>query len=186
MNITFLKGYPDKVGRRLIWSGFGTGPLSYAPATGDPIYFPLYGNSIDAIPQAMSTSGNYEVKFAPSAVGARANWSAFWFYSGRQGVLSVVQNAAGSGMTPGTYTAAATGGGGTGASITVVVATATTLGAITITPGYGYTSAPTFAPATGGTPATFTVAVAPASGQVASAVNLSAESVQLSGFGGTY
>lgn len=186
MQITFLKGYPDYIGKRYAWAGFGNGPSSYAPATGDPVFFPRYDNYVDAIPDCSSQSGNYTLKFVPSLVGARAAWSAFWYYSGRQGVLSVVQLAAGVGMTVGSYTVAATGGGGTGASITFAVLTATTIGPITIVPGFGYTSAPTFSPATGGTPVTFTVTVAPASGQAPATTNLSTEAAQVSGLGGTY
>ena len=64
---------------------------------------------------------------------------------------------AGSGQTPGTYTVNATGGGGTGAQASIVV---NSDGTVTQQPtvldqGSGYTSAPTFTLAAGGTPATF-------------------------------
>lgn len=187
MNITFLKGYPDYIGKRFAWAGFGTGPASYNPAVGDPVLFPRYDNYVDAIPSCMSVSGNYELKFVPSAAGARATWNAYWYYSGREGVTSVVQNVAGSGMTAGTYALSASGGGGTGFAGTVTVLTATTIATPVITnPGSGYTSAPTITATTGGTAPTFTVTVAAASGAVANTTNLSTETAQVSGLGGTY
>jgi hypothetical protein len=136
----------------------------------------------------MSVSGNYELKFVPSAVGARATWSAQWFYSGAQGVLTAVQLAAGSGMTPGTYIVNGTGGSGSGAQISVTVLTATTIATpVVLKAGTGYGgSVPTFTPVTGGTAPTFTVTAAPASGPVPAATNLSTEAAQVSGFGGTY
>lgn len=184
MQLTFLQGYPDYVGKRFIFSGFGNGPASYS-AAGDPIVLPRYNNYIDNIFPALSTSGAYEVTATPSGVGARQNWSLFW--SGVLGtVASVAQNAAGTGQTPGTYIVNATGGGGVGAQISVVVATATTLGTITVlNAGRGYTSAPTFTLASGGTPATLTATLTVA-GPVAPTTNLSAETVQIGGFGGVY
>jgi hypothetical protein len=186
MQLTFLHGYPDYVGKRFIFAGYGTGPVSYL-ATGDPIVLPRYDNYIDTAFPALTLSGNYEVRFAPSTSGSRAIQSAFWFYSGKQGVVSVTQNVAGTGMTPGTYVANATGGGGAGAQIQVTVLTATTIGPVVLlSTGSGYTSGPTFAPATGGTPPTFNVVIAPGSGLVAAGLNLSAETVQFGGFGGVY
>ena len=186
MQLTFLHGYPDYIGKRFAIVGYGNGPASYA-ITGDPVYLPRYDNYVDVLFSVLSVSGNYDVKFQPSNFGARATWSALWFYSGKQGVATVVQLAAGTGMTPGTYLASATGGGGTGAQIQVTVLTATTIGPVVIlNSGSGYTSAPTFAPVTGGTPPTFTVTAAPASGAVPATTNLSQETVQCGGFGGVY
>jgi hypothetical protein len=71
----------------------------------------------------------------------------------RQGssVKSVIVLTQGSGQTVGTYQVAATGGGGTGAIIQVVVASATSISVSVVQGGFGYTSAPTFTLATGGT-----------------------------------
>jgi hypothetical protein len=70
-------------------------------------------------------------------------------------VSSVVISAAGSGQTNGTYAIAANfGGGGTGAIITVVISGGAITSAVVTNAGYGYTSAPTFTVAEGGTPGT--------------------------------
>lgn len=184
MQLTFLHGYPDYVGKRFNFCGYGNGPASYV-ATGDPIVLPRYNNYIDIVFEALSVSGAYAVRGLQSTFGVRASWALLW--SGVLGtVASVAQNVAGTGQTPGTYIINATGGGGVGARISVVVATATTLGAITvINAGVGYTSAPTFTLASGGTPATLTATLTVA-GPVAPATNLSAQVVQIGGFGGVY
>lgn len=184
MQLTLFQGYPDRVGRRFIWAGYGTGPLSYA-ATGDSLVLPLFNNYIDVAFAALTDSGAYWVTPLPSGLGPRASW--VLLYSGVLGtVASVAQNVAGSGQTPGTYIVSATGGGGSGAKISVVVATATTLGTITVlNAGIGYTSAPTFTLASGGTPATLTATLTTA-GPVAAATNLSGETLQIGGFGGVY
>jgi len=146
MQLTFLHGYPDYVGKRLIFAGYGSGPASYL-ATGDPVVLPRYGNYIDIIFSALSVSGNYQVTAQPSSFGARATWSLLW--SGiAGGVASVTAAAAGvgTGMTPGTYIINATGGtGGTGGQIQVVVTSAAQVGAITVlSGGKGYTVAQTW------------------------------------------
>jgi hypothetical protein len=170
------------------------GPASYA-AAGDPVYNPATGTYIDFPMDALTKSGNYEVKFFPTAAGVGSNyiragapsvtqsgWTAIWQYSGKQGV-TVVQNVAGSGMTPGTVVPIVFAGGtGGGAAGTVTVLTATTI-AITLTSTGSYTVAPTATiSGTGGTPATLTVALTPSGGVVAPGTNLSAEIVQFGAF----
>jgi hypothetical protein len=184
MQLTFLQGYPDYVGKRFIFAGYGNGPASYV-ASGDSILLPRYDNYIDVIFSALTVGGAYEVKAMPSVYGNRAPFVLLW--SGVAGtVASVAQNAAGTGMTPGTYIVNATGGGGQGAQASVVVASATTLGAITVlNAGTGYASAPTFTLAAGGTSATLTATLATA-GPVAAGFNLSQQVVQIGGFGGVY
>lgn len=184
MQLTFLQGYPDYVGKRFIFAGYGSGPASYA-AAGDPIVLPRYDNYIDTVFGALSVSGAYQITAKPSGFGARQTWNLLW--AGVLGtVASVAQNAAGTGMTPGTYIVNATGGGGVGAQISVVVLTATTIATpVVLNAGQGYTSAPTFTLAAGGTPATLTATLTVA-GPVAPTTNLSAEVVQLGGFGGVY
>jgi hypothetical protein len=184
MQLTFLHGYPDYIGKRFAFAGYGNGPSSYV-ATGDPIVLPRYDNYIDVIFSALSVGGAYEVKALPQSFGNRATQTLVW--SGVLGtVASVAQNVAGTGQTPGTYIVNATGGGGSGAQISVVVATATTLGAIKVlNAGVGYTSAPTFTLASGGTPATLTATLTVA-GPVAPGTDLSAQVVQIGGFGGVY
>lgn len=185
MQLTFLQGYPDYVGKRFNFAGYGTGPASYDP-TGDPIALPRYNNYIDVVFPAQSISGAYSITAVPSGYGSRQTWKLFW--SGVAGaVASLAIAGAGSGQTPGTYLVTATGGGGSGAVASIVVAGG---GTVTATPtivsaGEGYASAPTFTLAAGGTPATFTPTLTTA-GPVASGTDLSGQTVQLGGFGGVY
>lgn len=169
------------------------GPTSYAQATGDPVANPAPGDYISAPFPALTKSKNYLVTFFPSAVddvrcgalsGMQSGWTALWLYSGNLGVSSVVQNAAGSGMTPGTVAAISfSGGGGTGAAGTVTVLTATTVSIALTNSGSGYTTTPTATVAgTGGTPPTLTAAVFPGYGPVGNTTNLSAETLQFGAF----
>lgn len=171
---------------------YATGPSSYSQATGDPVSNPGANEYITFPNDCTTKSGNYSVRFRPLATGigsagiragapsaSQSGWVAFWIYSGSQGVTSVVQLAAGSGMTPGTYPLVATGGGGSGFSgiLTVTSAVAATI-AIT-SGGQGYATVPTITPpVTGGTAPTFTVTVAPSGGLVTNTANLSAETIQ--------
>lgn len=167
---------------------YGNGPASYA-ATGDPVYNPGANEYINFPITVLSQSGNFMVKFFPAATGtnliragapspSQSGWTAVWQYSGKQGV-NVVQNVAGSGMTPGTVVPIVfTGGTGAGAAGTVTVLTATTI-SINITNSGSYTTAPTATiSGTGGTPATLTASTSPAAGVVPAGTNLSAETVQ--------
>jgi hypothetical protein len=167
----------------LLWA---KGPASYL-AAGDPVYNPGANEYINFPDTALTLSGNYQVKFFPKSVpniraGApspgQSGWTALWLYSGKQGV-TVVQNVAGSGMTPATVVPLVfSGGTGGGAAGTVTVLTATTI-KITLTNTGSYTVAPTATiSGTGGTPATLTVALTPSGGVVAPTTNLSAEVVQ--------
>lgn len=80
MQLTLLHGYPDRVGKRLIFCGSGVGPSSYVvkASGGDPISIPAFQNYADVIFPAMSLSGTYIVYPYPSAVGPRATWSLQW------------------------------------------------------------------------------------------------------------
>jgi hypothetical protein len=167
----------------LLWAA---GPASYA-AAGDPVYNAGGSEYINFPSSALTKSGNYEVKFFPTTVpniraGApspgQSGWTALWLYSGKQGV-TVVQNATGTGMTPGTYPISFSGGTGGGAAGTVTVS-ATAVTAVKITNSGSYTVAPTatIGGTPGGTPATLTVALTPSGGVVAAATDLSAEVVQ--------
>lgn len=81
MQLTLLKGYPDVVGRRAIWSGSGSGPTSYSGGTsgGDSITGLPFQFYIDSIFSAVSVSGTYLVVAQRSAVGARATFKLRWF-----------------------------------------------------------------------------------------------------------
>jgi hypothetical protein len=166
----------------------GTGPASYSINGGDILYNPGAGDYIEFPMETITQSGTYELLPIPTSAGylragapspSQSGWRWLWVYSGRQGVLTVVQNAAGVGMTPGTVVPIVFAGTGTGAAGTFTVLTATT-GTINVTnTGTGYTGTPTATVSgTGGTPPTLTVTAAPASGPVPNGTNLSAEVVQ--------
>jgi hypothetical protein len=190
MQLTLLHGYPDFVGLRCTWCGYGNGPSSLL-STGDPISLPRYNYYIDDIGgDFISVSGNYGVVGKPSAVGPRASWVLVWRFATSGSVASVTigSSGAGTGMTPGTYLISATGGGGTGAQVSVVVASSTLVSSATvISPGSGYTSAPTIpTTALGGAPPSLTAVLSVIAAPVAAGANLSAEQVQIMGFGGQY
>jgi hypothetical protein len=87
-------------------------------------------------------------------------------------------------MTAGTYALTFSTGNATG-TITVSTSAVT---AINITSsGSGYLSVPTVSAATGGTPPTLTATIGIVNGiEVPAGTNLSAETIQLAGFGGEY
>jgi hypothetical protein len=41
MQLTLLHGYPDLIGKRFAFVGYGTGPASYSRTTGDAIALPI-------------------------------------------------------------------------------------------------------------------------------------------------
>jgi hypothetical protein len=186
MQLTFLNGYPDYVGRRFIFCGFGNGPSSY-DINGDPISpLPRFANYIDIVFSVLSVGGAYAITAFPSSHGPRAIWRLLW--SGIAGTIaSVAETTPGTDMTPGTYIIDGTGGGGVGAQISVAVADPETLGTITIlNAGQGYGTVPTFdLAAAGGTPAVLTATLT-TPGPVAQGTDLSQETVQIGGFGGVY
>lgn len=194
MNLRFLTGLaqPSKIpqGGRELWEVWGAGPTSYSQATGDPILEPARGSHMTAPGGAVLTlSGNYEVRFQPKNATntLRPGWIARWLFTnigGKSGVASVAQNAAGTGMTPGTYPI--TFSSGAAAGTVTVSATAVTASVIT-NPG-SYTTPPTatIGGTPGGTPATLTVTMSVAGAEVATGANLSAESVQFLATGADY
>lgn len=196
MNLRFIGGLGQSAkiptGGRELWEVWGTGPTSYSQATGDPINGPAQGEHMSAPSGAILTlSGNYEVIFQPLGTNTlRPGWLARWRFSnigGGSGVANVTENAAGTGMTPGTYPITFSGGTGSGAAGTVTVS-ATAVTAVSITnPGH-YTVAPTAAigGTPGGTPASLTVVMSTAGEEVTTGTNLSGESVQFLATGGQY
>lgn len=80
MQLTLLSGYPDLVGRRQDFVGYGTGPASYSQTTGDALQQFQYEGSFDFVEDTpQDPTGTYYAKARPSAVGARATWSLHWF-----------------------------------------------------------------------------------------------------------
>lgn len=80
MQLKLLHGYPDFVGKRATFVGYGFGPASYNQTTGDIVTLPSPNYYIDAIPGGFqSISGNYSCRAQPSGVGARMTWALFWY-----------------------------------------------------------------------------------------------------------
>jgi hypothetical protein len=86
MLITMLHGYPDYVGRRLIFTFNVKGPKPYVNSgtfatSGDPVQANVLGfqTYIDSIFSAVSVSGTYIVRGVPTGVGARQAWNLHWY-----------------------------------------------------------------------------------------------------------
>lgn len=190
MNLKFIGGLAQSAkiptGGRELWEVWGAGPSSYNQTNGDTVYSPGVGEHLSGIASAVSASGNYEVKFKPSVTNAlRPSWTARWFFTnagGASGVASVAQNAAGTGMTPGTYPITFSSGSAAG----TVTVTATTVTSAKITNPGSYTTAPTatIGGSPGGTPATLTVNMSTAGEEVATGAVLSGETIQTFASGG--
>jgi hypothetical protein len=78
MQLTMLTGYPDNVGRRHIWAGYGNGPANYQQAAKDPLAQPRFQFYFDTVFPAVTTSGTYIVYGIASGVGARLEWTLKW------------------------------------------------------------------------------------------------------------
>lgn len=87
MQLTLLHGYPDYIGKRFSFCGFGKGPKSYAVKTGsastvqgggDVVQAPRFQNYFDIIFPAMSLSGTYIVYPYPVTSGPRQTWALQW------------------------------------------------------------------------------------------------------------
>jgi len=78
MQVTLLHGYPDYIGRRFAFVGYGNGPASYVTG-GDPVALSRYDNYIDDIAgDGLTASGNYIAR-AISAAGPRATFKLKWY-----------------------------------------------------------------------------------------------------------
>jgi hypothetical protein len=82
MTLTLLHGYPDCIGKRFSWCGYGNGPVAYSQVTGDPIVLPGFQHYIDNIAPAMTVSRNFFVFAVPNAVDFRAAWQLRWYAIG--------------------------------------------------------------------------------------------------------
>jgi hypothetical protein len=182
----------ERVGQRGLFGMYGSGPASYSPTTGDVLSMPDFYYLDAVFGDPLSVSKNYYVRPFPSTVGTtRATWAWKWYYAGSAGqglgVDGVVISTAGTGQTNGTYTISGTGGGGTGAQVSVTIAGGAITGVSVVNPGTGYTSAPTFTVAEGGTPGTLTATIGSIGGvEVGAGTNLSGESVQFAALGGEF
>lgn len=78
MQLKLLFGYPDFIGRRFAWAGYGSGPSAYVTG-GDSIALPGFNQYVDAIFGSVYTvSGNYVVTPIPLGYGARQKWNLKW------------------------------------------------------------------------------------------------------------
>ena len=71
--------YPDFVGRRAIFVGSGTGPVSSSRTVGDTVSLALSNYYIDSILGGASTDGLYYIQAFPSQTGPRGTWNIFYF-----------------------------------------------------------------------------------------------------------
>jgi hypothetical protein len=96
MQLTYLKGYPDRIGKRFAFCGYGVGPTSYVGGAtgGDLIVLPTFDTYVDEIESSgvLSTDGTYIVFFYPSATGNRPSWKARWFAFTTAGVGAEAAN----------------------------------------------------------------------------------------------
>jgi hypothetical protein len=103
MQLTLLKGYPDFVGKRATFVGFGNGPASYtqfvpavAPAVGtggDPVTVPLPNYYIDAIDGSGATaSGTYYFRPVSLGVGPRQKWALIWYVTATNAQVAAAFN----------------------------------------------------------------------------------------------
>lgn len=81
MQLTLLKGYPDEIGKRFAFVGFGNGPKPYVTG-GDPVVLPGFQNYIDLLMSGgFAVSGTYYVDAIQVGVGARQVWKLIWTVS---------------------------------------------------------------------------------------------------------
>lgn len=80
MQLSLLRGYPDRIGKRFAFVGNGKGPSSYTQYAngGDVVSGLPFQNYIDSIAPAVSVSGTYVVYPIPKTVGARQTWALKW------------------------------------------------------------------------------------------------------------
>lgn len=79
MNLTIQQGYPDNIGRKEAFVGYGTGPASYSQTTGDPLAQFAFQKFYDAVDTAVSVSGTYYARAVPDGAGPRQNWKLKWY-----------------------------------------------------------------------------------------------------------
>lgn len=79
MILTMVNGYPDFIGYRQAFAGYGTGPASYVTG-GDPVTLQNNRRFIDVLfGGAVTVSGTYIVYAKPSTSGERITWNAVWY-----------------------------------------------------------------------------------------------------------
>ena len=80
MQLTLLHGYPDNIGRRAAFVGWGAGPASYVQAAsgGDVVTVPRFQFYIDFLDGNLSVSKTYYIQAFPTGIGARQTWALKW------------------------------------------------------------------------------------------------------------
>jgi hypothetical protein len=96
MQLTLLHGYPDWIGKRQAFCGYGSGPASYlgGATAGDPVTIPITSHYIDEIESSgvLSTDGTYIAFAYPAGVGARQQWYLRYFAFTTAGVGAEATN----------------------------------------------------------------------------------------------
>lgn len=93
MILTLLQGYPDFIGKRQAFAGYGTGPTSYNATTGDVLTLQNPRLYIDAVFGGVQTvSGTYTIQARPAATGERQAWALHWFVTATGAEVTTVSN----------------------------------------------------------------------------------------------
>jgi len=80
MILTMLNGYPDYIGYRQAFAGYGSGPASYSQTTGDVVTLSNNRRFIDVIQGwQLSQSGTYYVRPWLQVTGERQTWTLLWY-----------------------------------------------------------------------------------------------------------
>ena len=80
MQITLFPGYPDLMGRRQAFVGYGAAPTTYSSSVGDQIVIPGYEKYIDCILEIpLDSTGTAYGVAKPSFAGPRATWNIIYY-----------------------------------------------------------------------------------------------------------
>lgn len=182
-----LPGYEQSIGGKLMAVVDHPGPVSYVSG-GETYPASNLGRGgfdwIDNMPSFGAVSGTRVYSVSPAIAAGYQGIGAptvnlKWSYAAvSNGISGVVIATAGSGQTPGVYSATASTGT---ATISYTIAAGGTLTVVTITnPGSGYTAAPTFTIAAGGSAGTVTATVGSSNGvEVPAGTNLNSTYIRL-------
>lgn len=83
MQLTLFPGYPDLMGRRMAFVGYGPAPTTYsnnATTGGDTLFVPGYDSYIDCVLEIpLDPTGTAFGVAQPSIAGPRATWKIFYY-----------------------------------------------------------------------------------------------------------
>ena len=98
MQLTFVKPYPDFIGKRSAFVAYGNGPASYVTggdlvtsATGQALGGP-FDYYFDAIGVDLSISGTYYGHAIAAGVGSRQTWKIKWFVTATNAEVAAAVN----------------------------------------------------------------------------------------------